>query len=297
MSHAAQHSDARPVEHSSPAPGALRDEEEVVVAAGRTGGRYWRDLWRYRELFVFLAWRDLKVRYKQTAIGVAWAVIRPLVAMVILTIVFGRLAGMPTPKDVPYALLVMAAMLPWQFFSGALAECGNSLLANTNLITKVYFPRLIIPAGVLLVVVVDMLVAGVLLLGMMAWYGFAPSANAVALPAFLLLALAAGLGAGLWLSALMVKYRDFRFVVPFIMQFGLYVSPVGFSSDIVPEPWRPWYALNPMVGIIEGFRWSLLGTDSLDVTQQAVSGAGTLLFLVSGFWYFRRTERGFADAI
>jgi lipopolysaccharide transport system permease protein len=292
-------SDAIPTEHvpETPALPAATWEGAVEVFAGRGGGRYWLDLWRYRELFFFLAWRDLKVRYKQTVVGVAWAVLRPLAAMVVFTVVFGRLAGLKPPEGIPYPLLVMAAMLPWQFFSGALAECGNSLLNNANLITKVFFPRLIIPASTLLVVFADLLIAGVLLLLMMAWYGFAPPVQVLMLPVFLVLALAGGLGAGLWLSALTVKYRDFRFVVPFLVQFGLYVSPVGFSSDIVPEQWRAWYALNPAVGVIEGFRWSLLGTDPLGAGPMAVSVAASAALLVSGVWYFRRTERGFADTI
>jgi lipopolysaccharide transport system permease protein len=282
-------SDAPPVPPAPPV-------EELVVEAGKTAGQYWRDLWRYRELFYFLAWRDLKVRYKQTVIGVAWALIRPLVTMVIFTIVFGKLAKLDAPPGVPYALLVLAGMLPWQFFAGAMSESGTSLLVNANLISKVYFPRLITPASVILVSFADLLIAGTLMLGLMAWYGFVPPWQVVFLPVYLAFALAAALGAGLWLSALTVKYRDFRYIVPFIAQFGLYVSPVGFSLTVIPEEWRLTCAVNPMAGIIEGFRWALLGSEGY-WSVQAVSLAVTVLLLVSGFWYFRTTERAFADTI
>jgi lipopolysaccharide transport system permease protein len=278
-----------------PAPPAA-EPEELVVEAGKTSGQYWRDLWRYRELFFFLAWRDLKVRYKQTVIGVAWALIRPLLTMVILTVVFGVLAKVPAPDNVPYPLLVLAGMLPWQFFASAMSECGNSLLANANLIAKVYFPRLITPASVVLVSLVDLLISGVLMVGLMVWYRYLPPWQVVFLPVFLAFALAAALGAGLWLSALTVKYRDFRYIVPFIAQFGLYVSPVGFSRELIPERWRLVYALNPMDGIIEGFRWALLGGEG-HWSELAVSLAVTAVLLVSGFRYFRATEREFADTI
>ncbi len=283
--------------HAGPPVPTPPDVEELVVEAGRTGRQYWRDLWRYRELFYFLAWRDIKVRYKQTTLGVAWALIRPLLTMVIFTVVFGRLAGLPAPQGVPYSLLVMAGMLPWQFFANALSESGNSILANAHLISKVYFPRLITPASVVLVALVDLMISGVLLLGLMAWYRFLPPWQVVWLPAFLGLALAAALGAGLWLSALTVKYRDFRHIVPFLVQLSLYVSPVGFVSDIVPGQWRLLYALNPLVGIIDGFRWSLLGVGDIPWTEIGLSVAVTGAVLVSGFRYFRAMERQFADTI
>lgn len=274
--------------------------EELVVEAGRTAGQYWRDLWRYRELFFFLAWRDIKVRYKQTTVGVAWAVIRPLLTMVIFTVIFGRLAKLPAPGDIPYPLLVMAGMLPWQFFANAMSECGGSILANANLISKVYFPRLITPASVVIVTFVDLLISGALMLGLMGWYwytvGFTLPWQVVTLPVFLALALAAALGVGLWLSALTVKYRDFRYIVPFVVQFGLYVSPVGFSTDVLPEQWRLAFALNPMTGIIEGFRWALLG-NPLRGVELGISTLVTAALLVSGFVYFRATERQFADTI
>jgi lipopolysaccharide transport system permease protein len=271
--------------------------DDLVVEAGKTSGQYWRDLWRYRELLYFLAWRDIAVRYKQTSIGVAWALIRPLLTMVVFTLIFGKLAGLPAPADVPYPLLVMAGMLPWQFFATAMADCGQSIIVNGNLISKVYFPRLILPVSVVMVVFIDLLIAGVLLIGLMLWYQHLPPLQILVLPAYLALALAAALGVGLWLSALTVKYRDFKYIVPFFAQFGLYISPVGFSSAIVPAQWRLLYSLNPMTGVIEGFRWALLGTDNLQWREQIVSVVMTAVLLISGSCYFRATERQFADTI
>lgn len=258
---------------------------------------YWKDLWRYRELFFFLAWRDILVRYKQTAIGVAWSVIRPLATMVVFTVVFGTLAKLPS-NGVPYPVMVYAAMLPWQFFANALAESSNSLIDNANLLSKVYFPRLIVPASAVIVSLVDFLISCVILCGVMAWYRFVPSPRILLLPAFLLMALLAAFGAGLWLSALNVKYRDFRYVVPFLVQFGLYISPVGFSSSIVPEKWRLWYFLNPMVGVIDGFRWAILGDGSpVHWPGFLVSLLLVCLIFAGGVRFFRRTERGFADVV
>ena len=225
-------------------------KEVLVIEAGRTERHYWRDLWRYRELFYFLAWRDILVRYKQTVIGVLWALLRPLLTIGVFTVVFGKLANLPS-DGVPYPILVCAAMLPWQFFANAFSEAGNSLIANTNLISKVYFPRLVIPASAVIVSLVDFLISLIILAGLMIWYGVTPDWRVLTLPVFVLIALAAAMGAGLWIAALNVKYRDFRYVVPFIVQFGLYVSPVGFSSSIVPEQWRLLYSLNPLVGVIE----------------------------------------------
>ncbi len=236
----------------------MKEEFDLIIEPGRGTREYWRDLWRYRELFFFLAWRDILVRYKQTAIGIAWSVLRPLATMLVFTIVFGKLAKLPS-NGVPYPIMVFAAMLPWQFFANSLSESSNSLIDNANLLTKVYFPRLIVPAGSVIVSLVDFLIASVLLGGLMAWYRFVPDVRMLLLPAFLLMALMASFGVGLWLSALNVKYRDFRYVVPFLVQFGLYISPVGFTSSIVPEQWRLLYFLNPMVGVIDGFRWALLG--------------------------------------
>jgi lipopolysaccharide transport system permease protein len=271
--------------------------EELIISAGRTERQYWRDLWRYRELFYFLAWRDILVRYKQTAIGLAWALIRPFLTMVVFTIVFGQLAQLPS-GGVPYPILVFAGMLPWQFFSSALSECSSSLITNANLISKVYFPRLVVPASAVIVSFVDFLVSGIILLGLMAWYNFVPSWRIVTLPLFIGLAFAAAMGTGLWLAALNVKYRDFRYIVPFIVQFGLYISPVGFSSSIVPNQWRLLYSINPMVGVIDGFRWAIVSdTTTFHWAGFSLSMALVALLLVTGIWYFRKTERTFADVI
>jgi len=276
--------------------GMVRDE--IIIEAGRTEANYWRDLWRYRELFYFLAWRDILVRYKQTVIGVSWALIRPFLTMVILTIVFHRVAGLSSPAGAPYALLVFAGMLPWQFFSTALSESSGSLIGNANLISKVYFPRLIVPGGAIVTAFVDFLITLALMAGLMAWYGYAPDWRILFLPVFAVLTFAAALGAGLWLCALTVKYRDFRYVVPFIVQFGLYASPVGFSSDKIPQAWRLLYSANPMVGVIDGFRWALLRGESPvcwpSLTMSIVISA---VLCAGGIWYFRRTERRFADVI
>jgi lipopolysaccharide transport system permease protein len=271
--------------------------EEVILRAGGSNRGYWAELWQYRELFFFLAWRDLKVRYKQTAVGVAWAVIRPLLVTVVFVVVFGRLAGLPSPAEVPYPLLVLAGMVAWQFFAAVMGEGSNSVLSNANLISKIYFPRIIVPASVVAVALADLGITGLLTVGLMAWYGFLPPTQILFLPAFLALALAAALGVGFWLSALTVRYRDVRFVVPFLVQFGLYVTPVGFSTLSVPEAYRPLFAVNPMVGVIEGFRWCLLGSGVLGGGVLPVSTAVATALLVTGFLYFRRTERQFADTI
>lgn len=271
---------------------------EIILEPGRAEKNYWRDLWRFRELFQVLAWRDLAVRYKQTVIGIVWAVIRPFLTMVVFTVIFGRLAKLPSDGSAPYALMVFAGMLPWTFFSSALSEASNSLISNASLIGKVYFPRLIVPTATIVVAFVDFLISFGILIGMMVWYRFLPGWQVVFLPLFIFVALVAALGPGLWITALNVKYRDFRYVVPFIAQFGLYVSPVGFSSSIVPEKWRLVYSLNPMVGVIDGFRWCLLGGQS----QIYWPGFGLSIAVVSFFlWYgvrqFRKTERTFADLI
>jgi lipopolysaccharide transport system permease protein len=273
-------------------------KQELVIEAGRAEKQYWKDLWRYRELFYFLAWRDILVRYKQTAIGMAWALIRPFLTMVVFTVVFGQLAKLPSQSGAPYPILVFAAMLPWQFFSSSLGECSNSLIANANLVSKVYFPRLVVPTSAVVVCFVDFLISGIILLGLMAWYNYVPTWRILTLPLFIGVAFAASMGAGLWLASLNVKYRDFRYVVPFIMQFGLYISPVGFSSTIVPEEWQLLYSLNPMVGVIDGFRWAILGGESqLYIPGFSLSLGLVVILLASGIWYFRRTERTFADVI
>jgi lipopolysaccharide transport system permease protein len=270
----------------------------LIIEAGRSEAHYWKDLWRYRELFFFLSWRDILVRYKQTVIGVAWSVLRPLLTMVVFTVIFGKFAKFPSVGHAPYAVMVFAAMLPWQLFSNALSETSNSLINNTAMISKVYFPRLIVPGSAVIVGVVDFLISFVILGLLMLWYGYAPDWRILTLPLFLALALATALGAGVWLAALNVKYRDFRYIVPFMVQFGLYVSPVGFSSSLVPEKWRLLYSLNPMVGVIDGFRWALLGGESniywpTFVLSLAIVGT----VLLCGVRYFRKVEKTFADVI
>jgi lipopolysaccharide transport system permease protein len=276
----------------------MSHNHEILIEPGRTEKNYWADLWRYRELFLILAWRDISVRYKQTIIGVAWAILRPFLTMVVFTVVFGRIAKLPSDGNAPYAILVFAAMLPWSLFSGALGEASNSLIANTNLISKVYFPRLIVPTATVVTAFIDFLISFVILLVLMAYYRFAPCWNILFLPVFILLALLASLGPGLWITALNVKYRDFRYVIPFVVQFGLYVSPVGFSSSIIPEKWRFFYSLNPMAGVIDGFRWSILGGDShVYLPGFAASLAVIFFFLWLGISTFRKMEKSFADHI
>ncbi len=271
--------------------------QELIIEAGRTERQYWKDIWRYRELFYFLAWRDILVRYKQTFIGIAWALVRPFLTMVVFSIVFGKLAKLPT-EGVPYPILVFAGMLPWQFFASSLAECSDSLIVNSNLVSKVYFPRLIVPISAVIVSFVDFMFSGIILLGLFIFYNFIPSWRILTLPLFVAIAFAAAMGVGLWLSALNVQYRDFRYVVPFIIQFGLYISPVGFSSNIVPEQWRLLYSLNPMVGVIDGFRWAILGGSTQIYWMGFLLSLGLVIaLLASGIWYFRRMERVFADVI
>ena len=273
------------------------NQTTLVLEAGRAERHYWRDLWRYRELFFFLAWRDILVRYKQTVIGVVWALGRPLITMLVFTLVFSKLAKLPS-DGVPYPILVFAALLPWQFFSSAFSGAGDSLISNAGMISKVYFPRLVIPASAVIVSFVDFLISGIILVGLMIWYGFAPNLRMLTLPLFIFVAFAAAMGAGLWIAALNVKYRDFRIIVPFIVQFGLYVSPVGFSSSIVPEQWRLLYSLNPMVGVIDGFRWAILGGNTqLYWPGFLLSLSLVMVILVTGMAYFRKTEKTFADVI
>jgi lipopolysaccharide transport system permease protein len=271
--------------------------KELTIKAGHTEALYWQDLWRYRELFYFLAWRDILVRYKQTAIGITWALIRPFLAMLISTIVFGNLARLPS-GGLPYPLLVFAAMLPWQFFANSLSEASLSLINNANLVSKIYFPRFIVPASSVIVSFVDFLISGMLLLALMIWYNFVPDWRIVTLPFFMTIAIAAAIGGGLWLAALNVRYRDFRHIVPFIVQFGFYISPVAYSSSIIPQQWRLLYSLNPMVGVIDGFRWATLGGKTqLYLPGFLLSTILVAVLLTSGIWYFRATERTFADVI
>jgi lipopolysaccharide transport system permease protein len=279
--------------------GSTRDlgsDTLLVIEPGMTAKNYWRDLWHYRELLYFLAWRDIAVRYKQTAIGIAWAVIRAALTMLVF-VAFRRLVGLPA-GEVPEPILVFAAVLPWQFFSSALTESAGSLIENANLVSKIYFPRLIIPCAAVVTSLVDFFIMVGLLIILMVWYGFAPGWQLVALPIFVLMAFFLALGSGLLFAALNVEYRDFRYVVPFLVQFGLFVSPIAFSTADVPEKWRALYALNPLVGIIDGFRWSLLGGRmSLAPDAILISAAVTVLVIVVGVWYFRRMEHSFADVI
>jgi len=271
--------------------------QELTIEAGRTERQYWRDLWRYRELFYFLAWRDLLVRYKQTVVGVLWALIRPVLTIIVLTFAFGKLGKIPS-GGVPYPILVCCGTLPGLFFASAISECGNSLVNSSNLISKVYFPRLIIPASSVITSFVDFIISAVIFIVLAVWYSFVPSSNVIFLPVFVLLVCAISLGAGLWIAALMVEYRDVRFIVPFIVQFGLFVSSVGMPSSEIPEKWRLLYSLNPMVGIIDGFRWSILGGNfAMNWPGFYVSLAGIVFLIVTGLWYFRKTERTFADVI
>lgn len=273
------------------------ETDELVIEAGRASSRYWRDFSRYRELFYFLAARDVLVRYKQTVIGIAWAIIRPLLTMIAFTVIFGKLAKMPS-EGAPYPILVFAAMLPWQFFASALSDCSNSLVGNANLISKIYFPRLIIPASTVAVNLIDFALSAAILGALMIWYHCLPTWHLLALPVFILLAVATAVGSGVLFAALNVKYRDFRYVVPFVVQFGLYVSPVGFSSSVVPMRWRLIYSMNPMVGIIDGFRWSLIPNSPPIYWPGSLMSASVIVVLVTlGIWYFRSTERMFADLI
>lgn len=270
--------------------------ETLVIEAGRSEKHYWRDLWRYRELLGFLAWRDVKVRYKQAALGISWAVIQPAVQTLLLTFVFGKLAKMPS-GGIPYPLLVLAGLLPWQLFSSALSGAGNSLVTNANLISKIYFPRLIVPLSALAVALVDLAILLVLTLPITFLMGVVPTWRLLLLPIFIAGGLLIALGAGLWITALTVKYRDFRFITPFLLQIGLFVTPVGFRTDYLPH-WRALLSLNPLTGVVNGFRWCLLAGDT------GFYWPGILLSLVvaamllcTGLWYFRRTERQFADVI
>ena len=272
-------------------------KEVLILEAGRASKNYWRDIFRYSDLFFVLARRDISVRYKQTLIGVLWAVLRPLLTMLVFTFIFGRIAKLPS-EGVPYSLLVFSAMLPWFFFSSSVSESSSSLMANANLLSKVFFPRILVPASAVLVAAVDFLIALILLAGMMAYFGITPSWRLVTLPVFLSIAFAAALGLGLWFSTLNVKYRDFQFIVPFLLQFGLYVSPVGFVSTVIPEKLAVLYALNPMVGVIDAFRWAILGEGfELRWNVLLMSIATSTILLVSGIAFFRRFERSFADVI
>lgn len=277
--------------------GKRMEWEETVIEPGKIERNYLKDMWRYRELLYILSWRDIKVRYKQTAIGVLWAVLRPAVTLVVFTVVFGRIAGLPSDSGVPYPILVLGGLLPWQFFSNAVLESSNSLIGNERLITKVYFPRILIPASAVVTSFIDFLIAFLLLLGAIVYYGFPISVWMLLIPVFLALVFLFSLGCGLILSALNVKFRDFRYIIPFVLQLGLFLSPVGFSTAVVPESWRLAYAFNPLVGVISGFRWCVAPDSAFpDVEAGLAVGVSFLTFLI-GFIFFRRVERSFADII
>ena len=275
--------------------------DELIIESGRANLHYWKDLWKFRELFYLLSWRDILVRYKQTVVGVAWALLRPFITMVLFTVIFEQIGRIPSPKGVPYPVLMYCAMLPWQLFSSALSDSGTSIIANGNLISKIYFPRLIVPAVPVIVGLIDFLIAMVFLVLLLAWFQFAPDWRIIALPFFIFLALIASLGAAFLFSALTVKYRDFRFVAPFIVQFGMYASPVVYSSSNLYDKYPQWsllYAMNPMVSVIDGFRWSLLrGAEPIHIPEFCISLGMLGVLLMIGVWYFRQTERSFADII
>jgi lipopolysaccharide transport system permease protein len=274
------------------------NDRPLILEAGRADRQYWIDLWRYRELFFILAWRDVAVRYKQTLIGVAWAFVRPFITMVVFTVVFGSLAKLPTEGAAPYAIMVFAGLLPWTLFSSVLTDASASVISNANLITKVYFPRLIVPLSTVVVALIDFAVSLAILAGLLLWFGIVPGWQILLLPVFVILALLAAIGPAVWAAAFIVKYRDFRFIIPFVTQIGLYVSPVGFSSKVVPQHWQMLYSVNPMVGVIDGFRWCILGGDSpIYWPGFAVSLAVIGGILTWGAFAFRRSERAFADVI
>jgi lipopolysaccharide transport system permease protein len=272
-------------------------QDLLIIESGRRESHYWLELWRYRELFMALARRDLSVRYKQTIVGVLWALIRPLLAVLVFTIIFGHIAKLPSTSTAPYAVMVFVGMLPWTFFASSLTDGSNSLINNSNLVSKIYFPRMILPSATLVVAFVDFLINFCILFVMMVWYRIVPGWHVLFLPVFMVLGCIASLGPSLWITALNVKYRDFRYVIPFIVQFGLYVSPVGFDSNIVPEQWRLLYSLNPMVGVIDGFRWSLLGGSQLYISGFILSACVAGFFLWFGISQFRKMEKKFADLI
>lgn len=270
----------------------------IIIEADSKNGRYLKDLWDYRDLIYFLAWKDILVRYKQTVIGLLWTVIRPLLVMVALSLVFGRLANLASQQTVPYPLLVLSGLIPWLLFANTLGECSESIVANSNLVTKIFFPRMIIPISASVVSLVDTLITLCLLSGALLWFRYPPSLNLLVLPFFILLCFLLSFGIGLWVSAFNVRYRDFRYVIPFALQFGLYATPVGFSSNVVSEQWRVWFGLNPLVGIIDGFRWCILGSSQpIFFPTLCLSMVMTAVILATGVLYFRNVERTFADVI
>jgi len=276
----------------------VKNKNEIIIAPGRSEKNYWADLWRFRELFYILSWRDLSVRYKQTVIGVLWALIRPLLTMVVFTVIFGKLAKLPSEGNAPYAIMVYAGMLPWQFFASSILGTSASLVGNAQLITKVYFPRLIIPASSIITSVVDFMISFAILFILMLYYNFLPTWKFILLPGFLIITFFTALGFGLYITSLNVKYRDFRYIVPFIVQLGLYISPVGFTSSVIPDKYRLLYSLNPIVGVIDGFRWAILGGESnIYIPGFILSLFIAVFFLVVGVMKFRKMEKSFADII
>ena len=276
----------------------MNKQYEIIIEPGRTEINYWHDLWRYRELFFTLSWRDISIRYKQTVIGILWAVIQPVLTMVVFTVIFGKLAKFPSEGNAPYAILVYAGMLPWQFFASSVAATSSSMVGNANLMSKIYFPRLIIPISALITCFVEFLISFLILVFLMIYFGFPPTWNILTLPLFLLITFLTSIGLGLYITSLNVKFRDFRYIVPFIIQFGLYLSPVGFSSSVIPEEYRLIYSLNPMVGVIDGFRWAILGGESnIYLPGFILSLVVTVFFMFMGFRKFRKLENTFADII
>lgn len=288
--------DSAPPEPKLSAEAKRPKERILVLEAGRAEKNYWGDLWTYRELFAILAWRDIAVRYKQSIFGVGWAVVRPFLTMIVFTVIFGGVAGLPSESGVPYPVMVFAGMLPWFLFSTILGDASNSLVANSNMISKIYFPRIITPVASSIVSLVDFMISFLLLVAMMVWFGVVPNLNILFLPGFILLAIIAGLGPAILMASLNLRYRDFRFIVPFVVQFGLYVSPVGFSSSVVPAEYQLLYNLNPVVSVIDGFRWCLLGGENeLNIRGLAVGVGVSLTILALAIHVFRSTEKTFAD--
>ena len=275
-----------------------KSDWDLIIEPGKAVKQYWQDLWHFRELFLILSWRDISVRYKQTIIGILWAFLRPVLTMVVFTVVFGKIAKLPSEGAAPYAIMVYAAMLPWQFFATAVSASSSSLVGNSQLISKVYFPRMIIPSSSIITGFVDFVISFAILIGLMFFYRFYPTINMLMLPLFLLVTMFTALGISLFITSLNVKFRDFRYVIPFIIQFGLIISPVGFSSSVIPDQYRLWYSLNPMVGVIDSFRWAILGGDSQPYWPGFVLSLGVMVFFLwLGIRTFRKMEKTFADMI
>jgi lipopolysaccharide transport system permease protein len=278
----------------------MEKEKKLIIEAGNVESNYWRDIWNYRELFYILSWRDIKVRYKQTIIGVLWSFIRPFLTMIIFTLIFNKVAGLKSSSNVPYSLIVFCGLLPWNFFSTAFVNASDSLISNSNLLTKVYFPRIIVPVSAIITSFIDFLISLLILFGLMIYYKFTPSSNIFFLPLFILFAIIQSLAFGILLASLNVQFRDFRYIIPFIVQIGLYISPIGFTSSVVSEKWRIFFNLNPIVSLIDGFRWSILGENnsfSFSINYFLLSFFTTLFFFLIAIYIFRKMEKKFADII